>query len=77
MLKAVPLPGHRNPMLVTGNPVKFASGEATTSTALPALGEHTAELLTLELGLDPADVDKLVLEGIVANAAHVPVADGA
>jgi crotonobetainyl-CoA:carnitine CoA-transferase CaiB-like acyl-CoA transferase len=55
---AGPVPGLRYPVLMSGSPVE-------TYTAPPTLGEHTAEVLTEVLGVDPADLPGLAAEGVI------------
>jgi formyl-CoA transferase len=57
------LPG---PVIVPGNPVKLSATSEGPETGPPRLGEHTAVLLTDELGLTAADLDRLRREGAIA-----------
>jgi formyl-CoA transferase len=48
-----------DPVLVPGNPVKMSKVSVGPETRVPWVGEHTAELLTRELGLDDAELADL------------------
>ena len=54
--------------LVPGSPLAFGGPEATERGALtaPRLGEHTEAVLSVELGLGPAEIGALVDRGAVA-----------
>jgi len=51
------------PIRVTGVPVRLSETPGTVRTPPPRLGEHTRAVLGEVLGLDPAAVDALVLQG--------------
>ncbi|MGE0448332.1 MAG: CaiB/BaiF CoA transferase family protein [Vicinamibacterales bacterium] len=44
---------------MTGTPLKFSDTPASVRTAPPVLGQHTADVLEHDLGLTPADVQRL------------------
>ena len=50
---------------VPGVPIKLSKTPGQVTTPAPALGEHTAEILTGLLGKSPETVDKLEQEGVV------------
>ncbi len=59
-----------DPMLVPGNPIKFASvdesdGEEYVPTEMPLLGEDTDEVLTDLAGLTPDELAALRAEGVI------------
>jgi 2-methylfumaryl-CoA isomerase len=56
--------------LVPGSPLAFGGQETVDRGAAvaPVLGQHTEEILTLELGLSAAEVARLVDRGAVAVA---------
>ncbi len=58
--------GVANPVVIPGNPVKMSAVAEGPETRPPWLGEHTAEVLRAELGLDDAQLDKLRAEGVVS-----------
>src|SRR5436190_286821 len=53
------------PILVPGNPVKLSKMAEGPETRVPWVGEHTAELLAQELGLDDAELARLRDRGII------------
>jgi len=57
--------GVGGPVLVPGNPVKFSRVAEGPEQRVPWLGEHTAEVLTAELGLGDDDVARLVADGVI------------
>ena len=52
------VPGLRYPVRMSGTPVE-------TYTAPPVLGEHTAEVLSDVLGVDPAELSRLADDGVI------------
>ncbi|MDN3357596.1 CoA transferase [Actinomadura sp. DC4] len=74
MLVEVPrTDGVPQPVLVPGNPVKMSAapsarraGGAREEHRPPWLGEHTAAVLTAELGLSPGEIDALTADGVIA-----------
>ncbi|MFM8972292.1 MAG: CaiB/BaiF CoA transferase family protein [Actinomycetota bacterium] len=58
--------GVAEPVLVPGNPVKMSKVAEGPETRVPWLGEHTAEVLRAELGLDDARIADLTARGVVA-----------
>ena len=66
MLVEVPrTDGVAQPILVPGNPVKLSAMAEGPETRVPWLGEHTAQVLTAELGLDETDLAKLWAGGVI------------
>ena len=60
-------PGTRpEPILVPGNPVKMSKMADGPDTRVPWVGEHTAEVLRDELGLSPAEYERLRAARVVA-----------
>jgi len=57
--------GVDQPILVPGNPVKLSKMAEGPETRVPWVGEHTAELLTSELGLGEAELASLRERGII------------
>ena len=57
--------GVEQPIMVPGNPVKMSKMQEGPETRMPWLGEHTAEVLTTELGLDDDQLAKLRHDGII------------
>ena len=55
-------------MRTLGVPVKFSRTPGAVSRGAPLLGEHTRAVLT-EIGLTPQELDRLLAEGIVIQAA--------
>jgi len=55
-----------DPVVIPGNPVKLSAVAEGPETRPPWLGEHTAEVLRAELGLDDAQLDKLRADGVVS-----------
>lgn len=58
--------GVEQPVLVPGNPVKISGVPDGPDARVPWLGEHTRQVLEAELGLNPADIDALYADGVVA-----------
>src|SRR4029077_17466327 len=54
-----------DPVLVPGNPVKLSKMSEGPETRVPWVGEHTAAVLTEELGLDPDAIAGLRDRGVV------------
>jgi crotonobetainyl-CoA:carnitine CoA-transferase CaiB-like acyl-CoA transferase len=66
MLVEVPrTDGVEEPILVPGNPVKMSKVTEGPETRMPWVGEHTAEVLEQELGLEPEALEKLRAAGVV------------
>jgi crotonobetainyl-CoA:carnitine CoA-transferase CaiB-like acyl-CoA transferase len=51
------------PIPMVGRPIKFPGSEQASMRAPPGLGEHTAEILRDELGLNPAEIEELFRTG--------------
>jgi crotonobetainyl-CoA:carnitine CoA-transferase CaiB-like acyl-CoA transferase len=67
MLVEVPrTDGVDEPILVPGNPVKLSKVAEGPETRVPWVGEHTADVLRSELGLDDDALDKLRADGVIA-----------
>ena len=58
--------GELGPVLVPGNPVKMSRVTEGPESRVPWLGEHTDDVLAVELGLDDAAVAELRREGVIA-----------
>ncbi len=58
--------GVGQPVLVPGNPVKMSAVAAGAERRPPWLGEHTAAVLSAELGLTAAEIDALHSDGVIA-----------
>lgn len=58
--------GVADPVLVPGNPVKLSKVAEGPERRVPWLGEHTGEVLTDELGLTGAELERLRTEGVIA-----------
>jgi crotonobetainyl-CoA:carnitine CoA-transferase CaiB-like acyl-CoA transferase len=54
------------PLLIPGNPVKLSRMAEGPETRMPWVGEHSAEVLTNELGLDADELAKLRADGVIA-----------
>lgn len=54
---------------VVGNPIKFDSKDATPRHYPPRLGQDTASVLKNVLGLSPAEIENLIAQGAVFQAA--------
>jgi crotonobetainyl-CoA:carnitine CoA-transferase CaiB-like acyl-CoA transferase len=52
-------------MRVTGVPIKLSQTPGSVRTPPPALGEHTAAILSTDLELDQADIDRLRAAGVL------------
>lgn len=50
------------------NPVRFSTSPVQYRVAPPVLGQHTREVLSAELGLASADIDRLAASGVVQVA---------
>jgi crotonobetainyl-CoA:carnitine CoA-transferase CaiB-like acyl-CoA transferase len=67
MLVEVPrTDGVEQPVLVPGNPVKMSAVAESAENRPPWLGEHTAAVLSAELGLAPAEIEALRGDGVIA-----------
>ena len=70
--------GEEQPVLVPGNPVKISTVAEGPETRVPWLGEHTAEVLGAELGLDKAAIADLrraghrLMTAVAAGRANPP-----
>jgi crotonobetainyl-CoA:carnitine CoA-transferase CaiB-like acyl-CoA transferase len=60
--------GVEQPILSPGNPVKLSKMAEGPWTRVPWVGEHTAEVLGVELGLSPDDLDDLAARGVIARS---------
>src|SRR5262245_18630524 len=65
MLIEVPRADAAEPMLMTGNPVKFSGAPEGPVAPLPGLGEHTEAVLREALALDDAEIAALRREGVI------------
>jgi formyl-CoA transferase len=66
MLVEVPrTDGVEQPILVPGNPVKMSKVQEGPEERMPWVGEHTASILSTELGLAESDLVKLREQGII------------
>jgi formyl-CoA transferase len=52
-----------------GCPIKFSNGHGVTSRGAPLYGQHTAEVM-VELGYEPAEIDRLSRLGVVHVHQH-------
>jgi formyl-CoA transferase len=59
--------GVDEPVLVPGNPVKLSKMSEGPETRVPWVGEHTAAVLTDELGLDEARLTELRAAGVITE----------
>ena len=57
--------GVEQPIMVPGNPIKLSKMQEGPETRMPWVGEHTAEVLAAELGLDDEQLDKLRHDGVI------------
>jgi len=57
--------GVPDPVLIPGNPVKLSAVAEGPETRIPWVGEHTAEVLHAELGLDDEALDHLQSDGVI------------
>ncbi|HVN50575.1 MAG TPA: CaiB/BaiF CoA-transferase family protein [Acidimicrobiales bacterium] len=57
--------GVEEPVLIPGNPVKMSRVAEGPETRVPWVGEHTAEVLTAELGLDDGTLAALRAGGVI------------
>ena len=53
---------------VPGNPVHMPGMDSSQWTPCPKLGEHNAEVLAEWLGMDAADIDVLIADGVLADS---------
>jgi crotonobetainyl-CoA:carnitine CoA-transferase CaiB-like acyl-CoA transferase len=58
--------GVETPVLVPGNPVKLSKMTEGPETRVPWVGEHTADVLSAELGLDERTIAGLRARGVIA-----------
>ena len=59
--------GVEPPILVPGNPLKMSRVADGPETRVPWVGEHTAEILVAELGLDADELARLRAEGVITD----------
>ena len=57
--------GVAEPVLIPGNPVKLSKMSEGPEARVPWVGEHTSEVLSAELGLSVAEVERLRSSGVV------------
>jgi crotonobetainyl-CoA:carnitine CoA-transferase CaiB-like acyl-CoA transferase len=57
--------GVEQPVLVPGNPVKMSKVQEGPEQRMPWIGEHTADILSTELGLSDSDLAKLREDGVI------------
>jgi crotonobetainyl-CoA:carnitine CoA-transferase CaiB-like acyl-CoA transferase len=57
--------GVEQPVLVPGNPVKMSKVQEGPEQRMPWVGEHTADILSTELGLSDSDLAKLREDGVI------------
>jgi crotonobetainyl-CoA:carnitine CoA-transferase CaiB-like acyl-CoA transferase len=57
--------GVEEPVLIPGNPVKLSKMAEGPETRVPWVGEHTAEILTDDLGLSAEEIAALRADGVV------------
>jgi formyl-CoA transferase len=68
MLVEIPRPdGVEEPVLIPGNPVKLSKVAEGPESQMPWLGEHTDDVLSKDLGLSPAEIDRLRVEGVIGR----------
>jgi len=53
-------------ILIPGNPVKMSNVAEGPETRMPWLGEHTADVLRTELGLDDQRLAELRAHGVIS-----------
>jgi len=53
------------PMRVLGTPLKLSDTAASIRTPPPTLGQHTADVLTQDAGVPPADLEALRAKGVI------------
>ena len=66
MVIRVPRPDGEGDVRVAGNPIKLSGSEVRAPERWPALGAHTREVLTADLDLTEADLERLRALGVVA-----------
>jgi crotonobetainyl-CoA:carnitine CoA-transferase CaiB-like acyl-CoA transferase len=59
--------GVDRPVLSPGIPVKLSKVPEAPSSRIPWCGEHTEEILVMELGCSSEEVDALVADGVVGT----------
>jgi len=59
--------GMEPPILVPGNPLKMSRVAEGPETRVPWVGEHTAEILMTELGIDADELARLRVEGVITD----------
>jgi len=59
--------GVEPPVLVPGNPLKMSRVAEGPETRVPWVGEHTAELLEVELDLGPDELARLRADGVITD----------
>ena len=57
--------GVPDPVLIPGNPIKMSKVAEGPETAPPCVGEHTADVLRAELGMDDDELEKLHADGVI------------
>lgn len=62
--------GSQRPVLVPGNPVKLSAMAEGPEKRIPWLGEHTASILSEELGLTSDEIQDLQWQGVIEGAAE-------
>jgi crotonobetainyl-CoA:carnitine CoA-transferase CaiB-like acyl-CoA transferase len=57
--------GVEQPIMVPGNPITMSKVQEGPETRMPWVGEHTAEILAAELGLDEDQLAELRGRGVI------------
>lgn len=63
------------PIRITGAPIKFSESTGEIRSPAPRLGEHARTILRDRLGVAPADIERLIAAGVVADGMadrHAP-----
>jgi crotonobetainyl-CoA:carnitine CoA-transferase CaiB-like acyl-CoA transferase len=55
------------PVLIPGNPVKLSGVDEVDPRRPPWLGEHSADVLRTELGMNDDEIEDLVRDGVVGT----------
>ena len=65
MIVEMPRPDGGDPVFIAGNPIKMSRTAQGPETRVPWLGEHTDEVLAVELGLGAAELAELRSDGVI------------
>ena len=67
MIRKIPRPDDDEPLMIVGNPIKLSETPERPDERWPTLGQHTEEILRLDLGLAKSEIDSLCEAGVIRS----------